>query len=77
MSRERLDFYGALSWYIGRLIALSLSVAALVTFLHTLEVRGERAMKEHEAVLQRQLEELKELEHSRKEHSAIWQRLAR
>ena len=77
MTRDRLDFLGALTWHISRVVALIIVTASLVSFLHGLEVRGERAMKEHEAVLKQQLEALKELETSRNDHRAIWQRLTR
>ena len=77
MSRSDLDFYGALVWYLARPLALLIATAALVSFLHGLETRGEQAMKEHQAVLQRQLEQLKDLEQSRHDHRAIWQRLTR
>ena len=76
MSRDSLDFYGALVWYLARPIALIIATAALGPFLHGLETRGEQAMKEHQAVLQRQIEQLKDLEQSRNDHRAIWQRLA-
>ncbi|RPJ52438.1 MAG: hypothetical protein EHM21_00095 [Chloroflexi bacterium] len=75
--KEAVQFWADIAWNGVRIICGILITAALITFLNGLEARGEKALKEHETVLQRQLEELKDLERSRQEHSAIWQRLAR
>jgi uncharacterized protein YsxB (DUF464 family) len=75
--KDLIQFWADIAWNGVRIICAALMTAALIAFLNGLEARGEKAMKEHEAVLQRQLDTLKDLERARQEHSAIWQRLAR
>jgi hypothetical protein len=75
--REALRFYTELTATLLRSLVLVAAVIYLVVALTSLETRSARVLADHDAMLKQHLEALKELEQSRQDHRALWQRLGR
>lgn len=75
--RDDRRFYAELTVTIVRALAMLGVLVYLIVAIVSMETRTTRLLQDHDAMFKQHLDALKELETSRHEHRAIWQRLAR
>ena len=75
--RDDRRFYAELTTTLVRTLLMLGVLIYLIVALVALERRSARESLAHDAMLKQHLDALKELETSRQEHRALWQRLAR
>ena len=74
MTRDRLDFLGALLWYLARALAVLFVSIRLITYIDGLERRGQAS---HEAFLAQHERMMRDHDQSIREHQTLLQRLPR
>ena len=75
--RDDRRFYAELTVTMLRALAMLSVLVYLVVAIASMERRSARESLTHDAMMKQHLDALKELETSRHEHRALWQRMAR